>query len=394
LDSESLLNKSIESIDDLDADSYLGYITLRPLPTNFISNIVMKPNKNFYDLKDSEKLFMITVNQEVHIGNKKIEFPTFPFFHQDSMVTVCAHADMWMVANIMHKKYELDEISIEKLVSGISPSGSGRNIPSEGLTMEQLAYSIQANRWYARIKYFSNKSDNHTIIQNVDKIMQYIDSSIESGIPCMLAFNNHVIVIAGHTVTGNKEREYIIFDDSGHHIMSMFNEPEPKFSIKVSLKKLSETLLDIKNDIFLLCPEFERVYFPLKSVHQMMRLLGIGISKNMKISKDIRNTLTDIIKNKNYRTLIIDCKKLKTFFSENNINTFNECSLPHYIWFVEMYSGERGNPDSVIGYMLFDASAHQSDFKYSFITDCNGKIIIKPVICGKEKVMSLLEEFK
>jgi len=54
LDSESLLNKSIESIDDLDADSYLGYITLRPLPTNFISNIVMKPNKNFYDLKDSK----------------------------------------------------------------------------------------------------------------------------------------------------------------------------------------------------------------------------------------------------------------------------------------------------------------------------------------------------
>ncbi|PKP61200.1 MAG: hypothetical protein CVT88_00740 [Candidatus Altiarchaeales archaeon HGW-Altiarchaeales-1] len=388
-----MINKSIEHIDELDMSSYLGYITVRPLPTNYLSKIVMKPNKNFYDLNDNEKLFVITVNQEVHIGSKKIEFQAFPFFSQDAMVTVCAHADVWMVSNIMHKRYGLDEISIEKIVSKLPPSDRGRNIPSVGLTLEQLAYALHANNWYARIR--SRRLENNDLKKNKQKIMeimQCIDSSIESGIPCILAFSNHVIVIAGHTLDENNNRAYIIFDDSGAHIVHTFNESEPKFSIKVSVEQLME-ILELQNgeEIAILCPEFERIYFPLESVQHNTESIIDGISKDATKTEGVRNAFADILKNKSYRILLADSKKLKEFFSENNVTDFNNYSLSHYIWLVEIYSEKRGDPNDLKGYLLLDASAHKYDTKYCFINSSNGKEIIQPAPEGK--VMSLLEEF-
>lgn len=383
-----LVDKNIKNIDEVDLNSYLGYVTVRPLPTNFISKIVMKPNKRFYNLEDTEGLFMIATNQKVHIGNNEIEFLAFPFFSQDSMVTVCAHADILMVGGIMHDKYGLNELSVEKLVSGIIPSDTGRKIPSEGgINMEQIARCLQENRWYARIKgWFSNKN-YITAANNAEEIIQHIDASIESGIPCILAFNRHVVVIVGHTINKKRERDYILFDDSGHHFKYTFDEPEAKFSINVSAKKLKEKLINVEGDIYLLCPEFERVHFPLKSVNTMMGKVSIGM-------KQIgENKLVEVINNKKYRIILVDVKELKRFFSKNNINTFNKYNFPHYIWCVELYLEERGNPDDLLGYIFFDASAHKQDYFYSYIQDCNGTLIIKPEGVREDRVMSLLEEF-
>jgi hypothetical protein len=368
----------------------------------------------------------------------------------------------------------LDEISVEKLISGITPSYSGRKIPSEGINMEQLAYCLQKNNWYVRIKGFTNsdlylfswddvpennkeliqslnnvlnveqvenaeinKSDDKKTITvttgknslrfkineeedqiiltingeekygyplilkkdkgklkiyagntayNFEEIIKHIDAYIESGIPCILAFEEHVVVIGGHTINENKERDYIFFDDSGAHFVGTFGKP-PKFSTNISTKKLREKIMNVTTPIFLLCPEFERVHFPLKSVNTMMGKLAIVVNQLGE------NEIAKIFMNKKHRIILMDVKELKKFFLKNNINTFNNCNFPHYVWCVELYRAKRGNPDNLIGYVFFDASAHQYDYNYSCIRDCNGHLVIEPKGVGKDRIISLLEKF-
>jgi len=373
-----LIKDEIEKLDELVVDdktnyseSYLGYITLRTLPASFVSKIVIKPDRIFYGIEENKKLFMITSNQKIHIGYKEINFLAFPFFSQDSAVTVCAHADAWMIVNIMHERYKTNKISLEKLISGISPS-RGRKIPSKGISMEQLAISLGENRLDVQIKFFKNILDKE---KKFKELIQHIDSSIESGIPCILAFNKHVIIVAGHTIDGDGNREYIIFDDSGYHIKKSFGESERKYSLKLPAKKLEEALQEV-DDFYLLYPEFERVYFPLASVYKQIK----------KITSKFK-----------CRILLVDSRELKKFLNKNEIHVFDKYVFPHYIWLVEIYSGVRGDSKYLKGYILFDASANANDSKYSHIThtkDSKEIVVIKAKDGeGKEKMLSLLKEF-
>jgi len=386
-----LIKKSIGKLDDLVVDNetkhsedYLGYITLRPLPTSFISKIVIKPDRKFYNIEENKKLFMITSNQKVHIGPKEINFQAFPFFSQDGAVTVCAHADAWMVTNIMHEIYGTNEISLENLISGIPLVLSGRKIPSNGISMSQLAVSLAGNGQYVQLKYFLNKEGNEE--ENFEELMLHIDSCIESCIPCILAFNNHVIVIAGHTIDDKGEnREYIIFDDSGYHIKKSFGEQEIKYSIKLPSEKLHEVLKKV-DYFYLLYPEFERVYFPLTSVYRLIK----KYTPIKKMQKDTDSNLK-------YRIILVDSRELKKFLDKNEIHVFDEYAFPHYIWLVERYKDVRGDPKNLIDYILFDASANPYDYRYSVIRYKKGSeevFILKAKEGeGKEKILSLLKEF-
>ena len=73
-----LIEDEIADIKELHVDknnrskSYIGYITLRPLSTNVISKIVIKPRKFYEKLKNGKDLFMITAKYTVNIRDKKI----------------------------------------------------------------------------------------------------------------------------------------------------------------------------------------------------------------------------------------------------------------------------------------------------------------------------------
>ena len=94
------------------SESYMGYITLRPLPVAIISKIVIDPRKYFSNLEEDEELFMITAKYVVNIKEKEIKFRAFPLFCQDSVVTVCIHATGLMLSDLMHRRYGNNKLSI------------------------------------------------------------------------------------------------------------------------------------------------------------------------------------------------------------------------------------------------------------------------------------------
>ncbi|PKP58652.1 MAG: hypothetical protein CVT89_02490 [Candidatus Altiarchaeales archaeon HGW-Altiarchaeales-2] len=386
-----LLTGKINTLDDISQDSYLGYVTIRPLPINFISKIVLKPKKELYNVGPDEQIYMILIDQKIHLGHKEIEISTFPFFAQDSMVTVCAHADILMIANIMHKKYGWEEITVEKLVLGLPPIyPSGRGLPSyDGLTPDQIGSFLQTKQWYSRIKGF-RKTDNAKEAENtVLEILKYIDSRIESAIPCILSFQHHVSIICGHTMKDDVKNGYIVFDDSGYHINEYLKKTEDDknknlwFATKISLERLKERLKEkiMGESILLLYPEFEREYFPLSSVLRCVLQIQEHISRTYKIQKEEID----------HRILIIDSKKLKKELWNKGIHEFDELSIPHYVWYIEF--SKKGNPYELLGCILIDASAHKNDSKYSYISyEKNGSrlLFFKQNIPKPNNIISVL----
>lgn len=452
-----LLSEKIGNINEMNQKDYMGYITLRPTPVvnTIISKIMLNPNREFYEIRGNRKLYMITNKYIANIENKSFEIETFPFYSQDSMVGVCAHADMLMITDLMSKKYDMNDVSMDSLLKKIPPLG-GRTIPSNGLTIQQIALSLIENGYNIRVKSFEK--------EKIEELIRYIDAYIESGIPCILSFKRHVIIICGHTIE-NGDLGYIIFDDSGHHILNIF-ERGRLFSINLPENEFKEKLINSNDDsFFVLTPEFERLYFPIESVEktvdnvisyvaakyphereryyeylfrwddvpgnhehecQLKRFLKEDLGEqwvsNARIEKlddktiifnyrerslEIKltekngkfkgeviikvdtgkidkctlfitgdNTMTykDIHKSKlKFRTLLIESKKLKKFFSENNINDINDISLPHYIWYIELYDKVRGVEGKLLNSIIIDASAHKDDHIYSIIPSTDQK---------------------
>ncbi len=373
-------DENIENLEDVwDNDSsYLGYVTIRPLPASFISKIVLKQYRKFYNLTESQHLYMITAEYEVHIGSKSIKFETFPLFSQDSVISACAHADAIMVAEIMHKRHKMSKISIEKFISKIPYSDKGREIPSNGLDIEHLASALTENGCFVRT--YASKDEGK------DKLLEILEAHIESGLPCILGFDNHVVVIAGHTIiideNGESKFGYVLFDDSGYHTKNTFynirNATEkkyasPLFSIVVPKEKLLQKL--ISWNVVLICPIFERFYFPFESAENL--------------AKEVVNSAMSA-KNQNVvaRKILTDSRNLHKFLEyELETEDYKNVSFPHYVWYVEFYSKIRGKEENLEDIMIIDASAHKDDRLYSVIRTNNNQPTCKP---KNKKIYGLL----
>lgn len=380
-----LFDRSIENLEDIqDNDlSYLGYVTIRPLPVSFISKIILKQYRKFYNLPENQHLYMTTVEYEVHIGSKSIKFEAFPFFSQDSVISVCAHADAIMVAEIMHKRHKMSKTSIEKFISKIPYSAKGREIPSSGLSFDHIASSLMENGCPVRI--YTSK------VYGWEEILKILDGYIESGLPCILGFKGHVVVIAGHTISidenGESKFGYVIFDDSGHHTKNTFfdvqNAEEPKtasplFSIIVPREKLNQKLTSWgASGVFLMCPRFERFYFPFESAEKLV--------------EEAINSISTSTKNFVARKILVDSRNLHKFLEQElGVNDYKNISFPHYVWYVEFYSEIRGRKENLEYIMIIDASAHRDDKTYSVIKTHNNKAVCMP---KNKKVYGVLTRF-
>ncbi|ODS36960.1 MAG: hypothetical protein A7315_13785 [Candidatus Altiarchaeales archaeon WOR_SM1_79] len=372
-----LIEDDIDDVEELKIDqnnssnSYIGYLTLRPLPANIISKIVIKPRK-YFELEKDEELFMITAKYTVNIKGRKIKFNAFPLFCQDAVVTVCIHTTGMMLSDIMHRRYGNNKMPIEKMVLDESPH-LGRKIPSRGITVNHLSKILIKNGYYVRIKNISSSDDE----SKLKDFMGVIDAYIESGLPCMLIFDEHLVTITGHTFDKDKGviGEYIIFDESGSHIKKYFGKNKPLFSVLVKKEDLVneiKSLIEKKITISLLYPEFERFYFPFEKVEGLIK----------KIIKQYFKDPKDVVR----RIVLVDCKKLVRFLLENNIKDFEDVCFPHYLWYIELYYKNRGVKENLGCCMIIDASAHQNDKIYSiFLTKDN-----KPVFNPKD-ILSLLK---
>lgn len=318
-------------------DCYFGYIVLRPAPTNRILKAVLKPTKEALEVDKDQRLFMPLCKFETHIGSEEFPIEAFPFYSQDSMVTVCAHASMFMDSLYLSKKQLGVRPSLRDFIKH-TPTLFGRNMPSEALTPAQMLSILSTMGYNVRLTSFQPKERT----EHIAECMVEIDTHVESGLPPLLMYGQHVVLVVGHTLKDGK-KDYIIFDDSSFHLKTLMKST--LFACRVSSEVLKKELG--KQDwVFIGSFEYERQYFPLKSV----KLL---IQETFELDYHTQ------------RILLVDSKNIKSFY-KNTIPGIENFNLPHYLWLIEIYKKK-----DLVGGLLLDASVHKLDYLGSLIASWN-----------------------
>lgn len=351
-----LIKEAVSGHEGVNEDNYIGYLILRPIPvpTSRILKIIVKPLKEaFIENNEKLKIYVAKCKFEVHIGGKKIEFFGFPFYQQDSMVSSCAHADILMVAEYMHRKFNSNKPLIKDFFSN-TLQVSGRSVPSPRLTVDQISAAFQNIGIQTKICFpFDSKPQIFEIDEGLNYFLEYVNSYMESGLPTILTVKDHVVLIIGHTINADGKKDYIVYDDSGAFLKKIENSCA--FYAVISHEELKTMLKFLIGESYYsvvsINVEFERVYFPYKRVKEVIGRIIKGRSE--KIGVNIEDSI------KERRFLIADSRDFKILCSMRGVSFFNDILMPHYIWIVELYSESK----NIMYDILIDASAHKDDFQ-------------------------------
>jgi len=349
-----LFNKNIENINDFkesikdDDSSYLGYFTIRPLPTvsGSISRARLKIFKDQYGITKNDENYINFIYTTTNLYGKSFKYLSFPFIAQDNIVSVCAHADILMLSKYMYKKFNFNLIEIDTILDNIE-SQNGRKIPSDGLVLEQILKVLEKNRYNPslyrakgdKVVRFELPDDAINKIDSID-LFEVIDVAIRSGLSLILAISSHVILINSYFYKEGK-KYYIIYDDSSYYIKKMTNKHSYSEAIEENRIRnfLNEIYEKENEETYIIIPTFDRFYFRYSSLYILLHLI---------LKKYIRENYDDIEKLK-YKATLVDSIKLKKELKE-----ILEIDMPHYIWYIEWF-----NSNEKIGYSIIDATAHK-----------------------------------
>ncbi len=205
---------SADDLLDLPADkrkSYRGFVVLRPLPEfclgrtllsyKLIEEIIAKPNPmtSFY--------LTCAAQYSVNLAGNSIAFTGAPWIQQDTMVSACASAAIWVVSSHLSTKFGTEFKSyttpaITDLATKTNIDG-GRAMPSAGLTTQQIMFALREMGCGPVLYSSFDLSSYH----EARKQLYYY---VESGIPVILGLElahgeGHAITVVGHALDLNSK---------------------------------------------------------------------------------------------------------------------------------------------------------------------------------------------
>jgi hypothetical protein len=123
------------------AESYLGFVVVRPLPDAVIGRTALCPYKD-----DPRRRFTALVRYDVHLFGLELSVESLAFQEQDSVLAACATVALWSAfqrtAEMFGTASPRPPIITE---TAERVTRAQRPIPSTGLTAEQICGAIRAN---------------------------------------------------------------------------------------------------------------------------------------------------------------------------------------------------------------------------------------------------------
>lgn len=198
---EPASDNPLEVIDQMaeEPDSYLGFVTLRPIRLSpqaaSILHPVIEGNQHFILSKD---------DFEVNIAGQQFKVAGTPFMQQDNAVGACAQASIWMGLRTLRRKEGQIAYSPAQITTAATRFlVKGRTLPNRGgLVVEQITEAIRAAGYAPHIIPLRDRSQPAN-----EQILQHVRSSIypyvESGIPVLLVLfpenrEGHAVLLIGH----------------------------------------------------------------------------------------------------------------------------------------------------------------------------------------------------
>lgn len=169
---------------------YYGYISLREgIKNSKIGKSYLSP-KLLIDQDQEAYLMLDDFSADVY--GEKLYVKAFPWMHQETDVSVCAHVAMWSILRYYGNRYKGHRDTVMGEIVDMVQNDKGRKIPSKGLTPDQIVDTLDLYNFspvllgdeYHKLHYFTNE------------IIAYI----ESGIPVVATMNRkrHAVTLFGH----------------------------------------------------------------------------------------------------------------------------------------------------------------------------------------------------
>lgn len=177
---------------------YLGFIVVKPLPRTIIGRTCLTPYTS-----NPERRFLATRRYDVSLFGIPLFVISLAYQEQDKVAAACATSALWSIFQKTGKLYHhpiLSPIEITKIATSDS-FFRNRFIPSEGLTIEQMAHAI---REVGLESFPINASDEYVLKSTTYAYMRF-------GIPIALAI---------HLVDASTE-EHQLFPNGGGHAVAV-----------------------------------------------------------------------------------------------------------------------------------------------------------------------------
>lgn len=168
---------------------YKGFVVLRPLTLaiigrNAINPSILKSSVNFAICKSPIISTCLGIKTSV---------PSFPHSSQDGEVMTCAETTIWAIFEYFGNKYpEYSPILPSEIHKILKPHAYQRQIPSAGLTFDQIARVFNNHGFGCKIYFESGNPKFHEILSTY----------LESGIPLAICIQSktigHAVVAVGH----------------------------------------------------------------------------------------------------------------------------------------------------------------------------------------------------
>ncbi|MEY3498733.1 MAG: hypothetical protein RL308_402 [Bacteroidota bacterium] len=169
-------------------DNYLGYFVIRPTINALIGRSIIDP-KAFID----NGVNICNCKTSTLVYGVKLDVEGFPYSSQDGESIKCAETTIWAIMEYFGTKYPDYKPALPGVIHITLKSVSvQRQLPSNGLTMDQISFALREFGFGTRIYSFDPYDE---------QIYSIVDSYVESGIPVIIGLESknlgHVVICIG-----------------------------------------------------------------------------------------------------------------------------------------------------------------------------------------------------
>lgn len=336
---------------------YLGYCVVRPTRPNCIGRTLLRP-----EARIGLRGHLTLCSEQVYIQGIELSLTGFPFISQDGDATACAQATLWMLMRYYSNRYpaypEVYPVQIGQLTRDYSV---GRLLPTTGLYVWQMAEALR-QVGFAPVIYGKHRY----------RLAHLLYTYIESGIPVLAAFGQHVVVLFGHQSdyattsiaepaaegtfvwSSDFNRAFVGNDDNGIPYQVLREVPLGIEGEEMGNGSQQYRIDDIEQFVV---PLPERVYLTAEHMQPLLREILLGEEFGYLRFSPRLASATPIL-----RVFLTTGRAFKKRLWQranmghpNVVAAYRELPLPHFIWVCEI-SQSSLYPHSVLGEVLWDAT--------------------------------------
>ncbi len=347
---------TVDNIDEI-KKAYLGFLVIRPLVECCIGRNVVSPLAK--GAAYNNMAICKTTIPSTCMGIK-MQAEGFPHSSQDGEMMSCAETTVWAILEYFGNKYsDYRPAKPSDILSALKPFVYERQLPSGGLSFEQISVALKSQGLSSKVYEKSNPM-----------FKELFTCYIESGIPLAVCIQTkdygHSVVCVGrekkdrdiinrkgmtkildkHYFVWNKSIDNFVFNDDNLpcYQMSLFEHPTECYGLEEwNAGEISHFIV----------PLHAKVYLDAELAIKASNYIAI---KKMNIpEKSVIRTF--LASNRTYREYIVRNKD----FSEKEKQAYLHIDMPKFVWVTEISDRDSFLKGKVNALILLDATGSNID---------------------------------